>query len=168
MLENFSDKEDPYFHFSSGHAEKLIARKKEIFDNVIPASNSMMAQNLYHLGIILDKEAWKEKALTMVSKLKSIISSEPGYMSNWGILFSEMVKGIAEVVIVGPQAEEKRKELARHSLPFTVMMGTHSHSELPLFEGRNSNDSKTRIYVCFDKACQLPVETSEEAIQQLN
>ena len=86
-------------------------------------------------------------------------------MSHWGVLLAEITQGMAEVVIVGPETEDKRAELSRHHLPFALMMGATSKSELPLFEGRNSTDSETRIYVCFNKTCKLPVESSEEAIR---
>ena len=145
-IANFFDEKEGFFHFSGKRAEKLIAQKKEIFDNVIPASNSVMARNLFHLGIILDKEDWTKKAITMVSRLRSIIQSEPGYMSHWGILLAEIIQGMAEVVIVGPKAEAKRAELSRYHLPFALLMGTTSKSNLPLFEGRNSSDDKTWIY----------------------
>jgi len=168
VLIHFTDKKDGYFHFSAAHAEQLIAQKKEIFDNVIPSSNSVMARNLFHLGVMLDIEDWKQKAIAMVSPLISIIRSEPGYLSNWGILVTEIVHGMAEVVIVGPRAEGRRQELASQYLPFALLMGTTSKSKLSLFEGRSSRDDKTRIYVCFNKTCQRPVETSEEAIAQLN
>src|SRR5690606_30334545 len=51
-LLHFYDEEDGYFYFNDPDAEKLIANKKELFDNVIPASNSIMARNLHQLGII--------------------------------------------------------------------------------------------------------------------
>ncbi len=89
-------------------------------------------------------------------------------MSHWGILLSEIIQGMAEVVIVGPDAEEMRKEFSGHYQPYAMIMGTTSKSELPLFEGRSMVDGKSRIYVCFDKACKLPVETVAEAISQLS
>lgn len=166
-LLNFFDQEQGFFYFTSSQAEPLIARKKEIFDNVIPASNSVMAQNLYHLGILLDNIDWKNKAEAMATQLSSVITQEPGYMSNWGILLEEIVQGMAEVVIVGTNAESIRAELAKHHLPFTLFLGATKSSRLPLFEGREATDDKTRIYVCFNKTCQLPVETADEAIAQI-
>ena len=166
-LNNFFDEKEGFFHFSGKQAERLIAEKKEIFDNVIPSSNSVMARNLYNLGVILDKEDWRRRAIDMAAQLHSVIQSEPGYLSHWGILLSEMIHGMAEIVIVGPQAREKRAELAGHHLPFALFMGTASTSKLPLFQGRDSNDDKTRIYVCVNKTCKLPVETIQEALNQL-
>jgi uncharacterized protein len=167
VVKNFLDEQDGYFHFSGNHAEKLIARKKEIFDNVIPGSNSVMARNLYQLGVMLDNGPWKQKAISMASQLSSIVYSEPGYMSNWGILLAEISKGLAEIVIVGPEMEAKRKELAANYTPFAVRMGAVTKSDLPLFEGRGSVDGQTKIYVCFDKACQLPVTNVNDALLQL-
>ena len=126
-----------------------------------------MARNLYRLGILLDHEDWKQLATSMISKLSSIAESEPGYMSHWAILYAEIAKGMAEVVIVGNDAEKMRKELHSHYLPFVLTLGTITKSNLPLFEGRESKDNKTRIYVCFNKTCKLPVERVEDALHQL-
>jgi uncharacterized protein YyaL (SSP411 family) len=156
-----------YFHFTSKTAEHLIAKKKEVFDNVIPSSNSVMARNLFHLGIILDKDEWKQMAIEMTSKLSSIISSEPVYMSNWGILFSEITQGMNEVVIVGDEVEKTRKEIQEHYFPFALNLGTKSKSNLALFEGREPKAGRTMIYVCRDKVCQLPVTTVKDAVEQI-
>ncbi len=168
VREHFYDEDDGYFHFSSKDAEKLIARRKEIFDNVIPASNSVMAKNLYHLGILLDKDDWKALAMDMTSRLASLIESEPGYASNWGILFSEITNGMSEVVIVGKDAQKLRMEFHLHHQPFALTLGTATKSELPLLKDRGQKEGKTMIYVCMNKTCKLPVETVEAAIKQLD
>src|SRR5690606_11756994 len=101
VLANFYDEQESYFFFTSQRAEKLIARKKEIFDNVIPPSNGVMVQNLYHLGIILDREDWKTQAAAMAEGLSHLITQEPNYMSNWGIVLTGIKAGLAEVVFTG-------------------------------------------------------------------
>ena len=167
VQEHFYDAKEGYFHFASNTAESLIARKKEIFDNVIPSSNSVMAHNLFILGIILDREDWKQQATDMVSKLSELITSEPGYMCHWAVLLSEMVNAPAEIVISGDKAEELRKELNTHYLPFSVMVGSNKKSELPLLLGREPKNNQTLIYVCRNKTCQLPVETINKALEHL-
>ena len=167
-LTHFFDKSESFFYFTDNAAEKLIARKKEVFDNVIPSSNSVMAQNLYHLGIVLDRGEWKSLAMKMISALGSVIRSEPGYMSNWGILMAEMIAGTSEVVIVGNESEAARKKLSQHFLPFSSLMGSLAQSQLPLVKGRTAIDDKTTLYVCRDKTCQLPVHSVEEALGQLS
>ena len=167
VLDNFYDEHEGYFHFSSKAAEQLVTKKKDIFDNVIPSSNSVMARNLFHLGILLDKPDWKKIATDMSSRLAAITESEPGNMSNWGILFSEITNGLAEVIIVGSAAENMRKELHSHYLPFALTMGTETKSKLPILQGREAQEGKTMIYVCFNKTCKLPVSNVKEALAQL-
>src|SRR6478736_5753044 len=140
VIANFYDDSEGYFHFASKNAEQLVAKKKEVFDNVIPASNSVMARSLFRLGTLLDRTDWKKLATDMSSRLASITESEPGYMSNWGILFSEITQGLAEVVIVGKDAEQVRGEFHRHYLPFTITLGTTIKSALPLLVGREAKD----------------------------
>ncbi len=164
---NFYDEAEGYFFFSGKNSEQLIAQKKEIFDNVIPSSNSVMARALYHLAIILDHSEWKIMALKMVAGLSSLIKSEPGNMSNWGIALAEMTRGMAEVVMVGKDAESWRAELHLHYKPFALVMGTETGSTLPLFENRQPTGDQSTIYVCFGKHCKLPVHSVNDALTQL-
>jgi hypothetical protein len=167
-MKNFYDQEDGFFHLSSQTAEQLIAKKKEIFDNVIPSSNSVMARNLHILGILLDQDVWKHHAIKMTTQLSQLIESEPGYMSNWGILFSEIIHGMSEVVISGEDAIAYGHELHQHFLPFIVTVGTREKSDLPLLAGRDAKPNQTLIYVCKNKTCQLPVNNPVDALDQLN
>jgi uncharacterized protein YyaL (SSP411 family) len=165
-IKQFFDKDDGYFLYTSRESEQLIASKKEIFDNVIPSSNSIMAQNLFHLGILLDKEDWKKLAIDMTMSLSHLIKSEPNYMSNWAIVFTEIKKGLAEVAIVGAQADVLRKELHEAYIPFSLVMGSKIGSKLPLLSDKPAKGMGT-IYVCFDKTCKLPVHTVSDALKQI-
>jgi len=167
VLENFYDGKENYFDFTSNHSEKLIAKKKEVFDNVIPSSNAIMARNLFRLGTLLDKEEWKSTATQMVTKLSSIITAEPVYMSYWSMVFTEITEGLIEVVIVGNELEKFRKEIQTHYIPFAVYVGTKSKSNLALLQNREATNDKTKIYVCRNKVCKLPVNNVELAIKEI-
>lgn len=168
-LDNFYDQSEGMFFFTDASAEGLIARKKEIFDNVIPASNSIMAQNLYNLGILLDRNDYKETSITMLSQMKRVLLKQVEFAANWAILFSQTIQPTAEIALVGSQAHTLRKELNKHFLPNKVVVGTlESESEIPLLEQRTALQGKTTIYVCFDKTCQLPVFSVEDALKMLN
>lgn len=165
VTKDFYDEQEGFFFYSAHSAELLIARKKEIFDNVIPSSNAVMARNLFHLGTLLAREEWKELAQQMVNRLAHLIESEPVYMSHWGVTALEMVNGLAEVVIVGKAADEIRAKLQQHFNPFAVTLGTTSKSELALLKDREA--MRDTIYVCRNQVCQLPVHSVEEALQQI-
>lgn len=168
VLKSFYDEEDGLFFYTSASDEQLIARKKEIFDNVIPASNSVMAKVLYRLGTIMDKSEYTELANNMASKISDWIINETQDMANWALAYADMRKPLAEIAIVGDEAKSFRNQLGKSYLPNTVLMGTTASSDLPLLKERSPVNSDTTIFVCFEKACRLPVLTVSEAIVQLN
>lgn len=166
-LKHFFDQQEGFFYYTDDTASSLIARKKEIFDNVIPASNSIMARNLYRLGILLDQKKYREEAEKMAGKMLPLITSEPGYLTNWASLASEIFYSVAEIAIVGSDLIPFSAALQQQYYPFKVVTGTTTSSDLPLLQGREAIDGKTTIYVCYNKACQLPVHSPEKAMNQL-
>ncbi len=166
-LVNFYDKKDGFFFYYGEESESLIARNKEIYDNVIPASNSMMAQNLFHYGIIFDNTDWKEISKNMIERVQHGAINEPTYMSQWAMVSLGMQKEMAEVVFVGTEAEEFRKIFQKQFHPFALTMGTRDKSVLPLVAEKSSLTNKTTIYVCFNNTCKRPVFSVEDAIAQL-
>ncbi len=167
-MKHFYDEEEKMFFYTDDSSERLIARKKEIFDNVIPASNSAMAVNLYHLGLLLDKKEYMGTAKDMLSQVTVLLEKEPGYLSNWGILYSYLSQPTAEIAIVGKNYKEIIQKIHQKYIPNKVLVGAADSSALPLMENRYAMDGKTTIYVCYNKACKLPVHTVEEAFSQLD
>jgi uncharacterized protein YyaL (SSP411 family) len=167
-LANFFDEADGYFYFTDAQGETLIARKKELFDNVIPASNSIMATNLYVLGKILDRDDYLELSGQMLSKMQKIMTTDVQWVTNWAALYCQHVSPTAEVVIVGEDADAIRKDLQRFYVPNKVILGTTEVSNLPLLKYKTDFNGKTAIYVCYNKTCQLPVTEVEAALEQLS
>lgn len=167
VLNHFYDSQEEYFYFSSDAAESLIARKKEVFDNVIPGSNSVMARNLFELGILLDQEDWQQRAGRMTLKLTNLIQTEPVYMSYWAVVLCELVHEPATIVFSGPDALVLRQQLMNQYYPFVITAGATGQSELLLLTGREPLANETRIFVCYNKSCQLPVTGAEDARKQM-
>lgn len=166
-ISNFFDQAEGFFHFTDSYGETLIARKKELFDNVIPASNSMMAHNLYTLGKMLDRDDYLEIADHMLSKMTKLLLADVQWVTNWAALYCQRAVPTAEIAIVGADADAMRRDFDRFFIPNKIVMGTSTSSTLPLLLNRTEINAKTAIYVCFDKTCQLPVTKVEEALDQL-
>jgi uncharacterized protein YyaL (SSP411 family) len=167
VIENFYDSVDGYFLFSSKTSEKLIASKKEIFDNVIASGNSVMARNLLMLSNYFDNADWNEMAIKMITKLSNLILQEPAHMANWGIAFLEATYSFDEIAISGPQYKVIRRSFANTFIPFSLFAGTDSQSELSILKGREPKQNETLIYVCRNKSCRLPVTKVADAIAEL-
>jgi uncharacterized protein YyaL (SSP411 family) len=166
-MKHFYDPIEELFFFTDDNSEKLIARKKEVFDNVTPASNSAMALNLYKLGMYFEKQEYVQLSQKMLGRVKKLLLTEPSYLSNWGILFTINLKATAEIAISGKDALHFRRSIDRQFLPNCILAGSESSSNLPLLQNRTPDKGKTMIYVCYNKTCKLPVESVEEALKQL-
>jgi uncharacterized protein YyaL (SSP411 family) len=166
-LENFYDTAEGMFFYTDQHAETLIARKKEIFDNVIPASNSIMATNLYWLGIALDRQDYRQLADKMMNAVVPLLSKEVRYLSNWACLYTYYLQPSAEVVIMGKDYRQTAQSLQKVYYPNKIVLAAEHSSNLPLLQSRTAKDGSTTIYVCRNHTCQLPTKDVEKALELL-
>ncbi len=168
VLAEYYDEKEKLFYYTSNQSEELIARKKEIFDNVIPASNSIMAHNLYKLGLMYDNDVYKKTALQMVLMVNKLIKQEPEYLSNWAAISLKMILPTAEILCVGDSAKGQMKELQQHYLPNVVYMSSTGTSQLPLFEYKEPVNQQTTFFVCYDKICKRPVHLVSEVLEKVH
>lgn len=164
---NFFDTEKHMFYFTSKEDPAIVTRNFDYRDNVIPASNSVMAKNLFVLSKYFENTGFDEISHQMLKNILNEISEYPRGFSNWLDLISNYQNDFYEVVVVGKNASEKIKELNRNYLPNIIIAGSTSESEDPLFQNRYV-PGETLIYICVNNACKLPVSTTETAIKNLN
>lgn len=164
-IEHFRDAESGMFYYTSDEAENLIARKMELWDNVIPASNSVFAEVLYLLGEYYDLTSYKTISLSMLNRIDDQMITGGPYYANWAHLMGLSTFQPYQVAIVGDQAIEKSKPMLRFYLPTALFMGG-TEENLPLLKNKRV-DGRTIIYVCRNKICNLPEEDAEMAMQQL-
>jgi uncharacterized protein YyaL (SSP411 family) len=165
-FQNFYDKEDGLFWFTGNRSHDLVTRKKEIHDNVIPSSNSAMANVLFKLGHIFENEDYSKMAERMLKKVMGNIRKYPAAFSNWGILLIYNTGTFYDVVINGSNALLRRGELSEFYFPSKLILGSTSKSEIPVLRDRFKT-GKTMIYVCSNSECKKPAETVAEAISLL-
>ncbi len=163
-LELFRHPDSDFLYYTAGH--DLVARTTETSDNVIPASNSRMALNLFYLGTLLDRSEWRERALRLTGLIAMDLKEYASGYSNWGCLALHACYPFHELAIVGNNVDEKLKELYQQGLTNAILAVHAGASGLPLLRDRHKQ-GQTLIYVCRNNTCQLPVGTVEEAMLQL-
>lgn len=166
-IEHFFDKESGMFNYTPNYNSNLVARKMEITDNVIPASNSEMANNLYQLGLYFYNKDYDQKAKQMLANVSTNVLDNPSYFSNWANLMLSMINPPYEVAIMGADYNTKRKEFDQNYLPNILLMGGKKEGSLTLLEGKLIR-GETTIYVCQDKACKRPVNETKAALELMN
>ncbi|ALI97954.1 thioredoxin domain-containing protein [Rufibacter tibetensis] len=169
-LSHFYDEQEELFFFTGTAGEQLIARKKELFDNVVPASNSVMAMNLHFLGLYFDKDQYSNLSDKMLSKVRDLVVQEPMHLANWASVYHLKMKPTAEIAIIGPETHSFRNLLQQHFLPNALLAGSkeENDSSLPLLDDRFAQEGKTTLYVCYNRTCQLPVQSVAEALEQVD
>jgi len=165
-LEHFYNKTTGMFYYTSDIDPALIARKMELMDNVIPASNSEMAKNLFVLGKYFYNDEYILNAEKMINNVKQSALKSGAYFANWDILMAWFVNDPYEIAILGKDYEEKRKELDLHYLPNVFLSGGKNEGTLSLLKNKNIK-GQTTIYVCQNKTCKLPVTEVNEALKQI-
>ena len=166
-IEHFANEKNGMFYFTSDLDPELIARKMEINDNVVPASNSSMAKALFRLGHLYFNKAYLDRSRQMLANVAPMMTQYGSGFSNWAQLMAFQLYPYYEVVVTGPKTGEFCAELRSHYHPNRLLLGANSESDLPLFENRFFK-GETTIFVCVDKACQLPVNSVEAASNQMN
>ena len=167
-VEYFSDEESPLMNYTSKEDKELMSRNKDVLDGDLPSSNSTMARVISNLGVFMDNKEYKERSMNM---LQTIINTPEfdryvHFYSNWGALYLDKLQKMYEVVVVGPDAEEIRKELMSEYYPNVYFMGSTKASDLPLLKAKFV-EGQNNIYICKYSMCKFPVHTTEEAIELL-
>ncbi len=164
----FSDDKQLFFNFSEKAALAALGNRIEIQDNVIPATNSVMAHNLWQLAKYFQISEWADRATQMMASVFSEVENAPGAYANWADLYLKITAPYYEVVIVGEQANQFAKEIASQGIAYCQLAVAESEKdlELPIFEHKPFTGTTT-IYVCKQGACEAPVHTVKEALLQM-
>ncbi|WP_028297067.1 thioredoxin domain-containing protein [Olivibacter sitiensis] len=162
-IEEFYDGERGVFYYTSASSEQLIARKAELLDNVIPASNSIMARQLHKLGLFFDENEYINIADQLLANMVPQMKSYGSAYSNWCIRLMEEVVGFNEIAITGPHAMEHRIALDTYYIPHKLVLGGQEEN-LPLLQGRITE--RDAFYICRNKTCSLPVQNIDEALKR--
>lgn len=163
---HFHDSDSGMFFFTSDLDASLIRRSIETNDNVISASNSIMAKNLIKLHKLYPDEGYANIADQMVKNVQQDFDTNAQGYANWlhTVLYAEM--DFHEIAIVGESYKELGKQLSAHYLPNSILSGTNKDSPISLLQNRYV-PQKSLIYVCIEGACKLPVLTTDEVLKQL-
>lgn len=165
---HFSQEKLPFFYFTSDEDVALVSRSVETSDNVIPSSNSVMAKNLFLLGIYLEKTSYSDTAEAMLQNILPAVGDNGGpWFANWLDLMMNYTHPFYEVAISGVDATDKLSQWQGHYLPNVMLATASKPSEFPLLKNRYL-EGETSIFVCQNYVCKLPVVQVEDALKLIS
>lgn len=161
----FYSRDHQLFYYTSAQSEHLIARTMEITDQVTPSSNSVMAKNLYRLGVFFDSQNDRAMSINMLNKVRDETIHGGPYYANWANFLGMHLTILFEIAIVGEEALTRNLEMQRSFLPTSLFMGGDMEN-LPLLTSKKIS-GRTSIYVCRNRTCSLPVVNVDAALKQI-
>ncbi len=147
----FYNKKEFLFNFSGKNNEKLIANKIQIFDDVIPSSNSVMFHNLLILGKCYNDPLYLQIFNNMSTKLKLFLNNYE-FLSNW-IFVNEINKvGIYEIQILNSKNKKKTiSEINSWYVPNKIYSIKEPNNDFSV--------NKLSIILCRNNVCDSPISS---------
>ena len=179
MVGHFWDEDSGGLYLTPDDGERLLVRKKEIYDGAIPSGNSVAMLNLLRLGHMISDVDLEEKAAKIGSAFSGIVKQSPSAHTQLMVSLDFAIGSCYEVVIAGKaKAEDTKamlKALRTSFLPNMVVLLNPDGRELTeiaklaeFTKNQRSIDGRATAYVCKNYNCKLPTTDINKMLQLLN
>lgn len=162
---HFEDAKNPMYYFSDQQFTSVIGRKKEVSDNVIPASNSILARVFINYGRIIGDMEITNKGKNMVTHIGSRFQEYGPSFSNWGMAAMDMEFPAYELAITGKNAQANNTSFIQRYYPNVLTYGG-SDQYVPQLKGK-IDKQEDLYYLCEQGSCLKPTKEITDVIEEL-
>src|SRR5215211_3981904 len=155
-VELFADEERGGFFLAAAEGERLVARKKDLFDHPIPSGNSMLAFVLLRLARIYGDGELERRAVSVFRLVHRVFDRAPTAVGHALCALDLYFSPPKEIAIVGSPSDA----VARAALePFepNAVVAFGPADDVPLLAGKDYVGGRPAVYVCERFACRAPV-----------
>lgn len=167
-IERFYHSQEGMFSFKAKDEEILITHRFETQDNVIPSSNAQMAMALLKLHYLFEDQDYLLKLDHMLAKVRPQVARFPVWHARWSEVMMLRYAEPRVVCCTGRDAESHARILQQpyHSHADVILFNPSSSSQIPVFQGRCSDE--TRFFICEGHQCLAPLDQSEEVLDYMS
>ena len=149
--------------FAFSESKVLYKKNFEIEDEVIPASNSVIANNLYELYIVTYEKKYLEIMDKMMSKVGAKAQKWLPNFTNWMMLSNKKKSSNKQYVVVGYEINElwhlhHQKEI------YDQLYVLEKESEILIFKEKYQGEGKN-IFICNENSCIANAANINEALR---
>ncbi|MGB5081242.1 MAG: thioredoxin domain-containing protein [Burkholderiales bacterium] len=169
LLEQFEDRENGGFFFTSHDHERLIHRPKPGYDNATPSGNGVAAFALQRLHFLTGESRYAVAAERTLAQFQSAMGEQPGGYATLLAALEEHTVPLRTVILRGPAEELRRwrSALAGRYLPHTVVLALGSELEhLPGVLAKPCG-GKVNAWVCEGVTCLAPIDSLEHLVDEV-
>jgi uncharacterized protein YyaL (SSP411 family) len=172
MIEHFADEQNGGFFETAEYHERLVARRKDLEDNPIPAGNSSAAYGLLRLALLTGDYGYERRAVGVFRLLHRVAFQHPQAFAHLLQAMDFHFAPVKEVALVGHDLRPLERVVRGRFRPHVVLAGNRAEassdgepgddSVVPLLRGRAPVDGRAAAYVCERFACKRPVTEPAE------
>ncbi len=172
IVEAFSDPQGGFFDTRDDH-EQLIARPKSLQDSPTSSGNTLAVRLLLTLGAYEGDQRYLEPAEQALRAMIPTASQHPAAFAGWLSALDFALGPQHQLAVTGDPALAQFQALIevawQRFLPNLVLAGGDPESEYQpeLMTGRTLQDGAPTAYLCQAFACQLPTNSPEQLLAQL-
>lgn len=165
VLASFAAPDGGFYDTSHDH-EALIVRPRTLQDSAVPCGNTMIAKQLLRLHALTGDQRYREASEQLLLVLVNPMQEFPTAFAQALNGADMLVYGMDEVALVGAEGSpewvallDALHETYRPRMIVAHHQGTDATTQIPLLQGRTTQDQPVTVYVCHDFVCNLPVHT---------
>ncbi len=179
LFNHFWDHESGGFYFTPDDAEKVLVRKKEIYDSAIPSGNSIMMLNLLKLAQLMENEEFKDKALDLEKAFSEAIRKVPTGFTAFLCALDFKLGPSYEIVVTGNRNDENietiMSSIRQNFIPNkTIILNTDEEEVDELkniitsLKTKNMENNQVTAYICSEGSCKTPTSDLNTVLKLLN
>lgn len=168
FIEHFWDMQNGGFFFTPDYGEKLISKKKEIYDGAVPSSNSVAMLNLLRIARITADNSFEEKVGKINKVFSNQIENYPAGFTQFLIALDFATGPSYEIILAGDKSAEKTKQflsiIEEKFNPNKILLFAEEkiNKTVPYISNYETSQDKITVYVCENYVCNLPVSEPEK------
>jgi hypothetical protein len=143
-----------------------------LYDLSLPSGNSVAAGTMLRLYHVTQEQKYLDTAVKIIESLGTMAAENPfGFGQLLNVIFMYLQKPL-EITVINEVNNEIKNYLTKKFIPESILVSILKKEDLdvlqklPFFSGKEYDNTKTRVYVCKDFTCSLPLDSLAE-IQKL-
>jgi len=168
LLEHFWDENEKNFFFTADNHEQLIIRTKNIYDLSLPSGNSVAANTFLRLYHITQNNRYLDVSVKIMESLSTMAAENPFGFGQLLIVMYIYLQNPIEITLLNEENNEIYTNLTKRFLPESILVTIPKAEYLddlknyPFFAGKKYDKTKTRVFICKNFTCSLPLDSLAE------
>ncbi len=151
-----------FYYYSSAAQSDIPVRKVELYDGATPSANTVMMENLWALGNVLEEGIWLEQTEAMLYSMKQTVQRYPTSFAGWAVFLQRYRVGLKQLYIAGAGALDALAAWQELYHPeVAVLVLDKPGSVLVAAQGKYREDALS-YYLCTHFHCLAPVDSLQE------